>query len=92
MVLDNSLKNGCNFLYEPCRTENADMTTGTVCHLKNEDQYTLLGQLSTYHSPKPTLTLTSYLGQNDCLGEGNETYDDPETVRKLGRKDIWAWY
>ena len=42
-----SLKNGCNFFYEPCCTENADMTNGTVCQLRNEDQYTFLGKLST---------------------------------------------
>ena len=28
------------------------------------------GKLSTYPSPKLTLTLTSHLGQNDGLGEG----------------------
>ena len=28
------------------------------------------GKLTTYPSPKLTLTLTSRLGQNDCLGEG----------------------
>ena len=28
------------------------------------------GKLPTYPSPKPTLTLTSYLGQNVGLGEG----------------------
>ena len=28
------------------------------------------GKLPTYPSPKPTLTLTSHLGQNDGLGEG----------------------
>ena len=36
-----------------------------------------------YPSPKPTLTLTSHLGQNVCVGEGKvgifpETYKDPE--------------
>ena len=38
---------------------------------------------STYPSPKPTLTLASYLGQNVGFGEGQvgsfpETYNDPE--------------
>ena len=49
-------------------------------HLKNNSwdlSYTtttwpscVSGQLSTYPSPKPTLTLTSHLRQNDGLGEG----------------------
>jgi len=39
-------------------------------------------QLPTYPSPKLTLTLTSHLGQNVCLGEGYvgsfpETYNKP---------------
>ena len=29
-----------------------------------------VGKLLTYPSPKPTLTLTSHLGQNAGLGEG----------------------
>ena len=47
------------------------------------------GKLSTYPSPKPTLTLTSQLGQNVGLGEAeggggvgsfSDTYNDPENV------------
>ena len=34
------------------------------------DHYTFLGKLPTYPSPKPTLTLTSHLGQNVGIGEG----------------------
>ena len=34
------------------------------------DHYTFLGKVPTYPSPKPTLTLTSHLGQNVGLGEG----------------------
>ena len=40
------------------------------------------GKLPTYPSPKPTLALTSHLGQNVGLGEGGmgtfpEMYNDP---------------
>ena len=40
------------------------------------------GKLPTYPSPKPTTALTSHLGQNVGLGEGEvgsfpETYNDP---------------
>ena len=34
------------------------------------DQFRFLGKLPTYPSPKPTLSLTSHLGQNVGLGEG----------------------
>ena len=34
------------------------------------DHHTFLGKLPTHLSPKPTLTLTSHLGQNVGLGEG----------------------
>ena len=36
-------------------------------HIVSWQQY---GKLLTYPSPKPTLTLSSYLGQNIGLGEG----------------------
>ena len=34
------------------------------------DHHTFPGKLPTHRSPKPTLTLTSHLGQNVGLGEG----------------------
>ena len=48
-------------------------TTKNAVYLKvknKRDHYTFLGKLPTYPSPKPTLTLTSHLGQNVGLGEG----------------------
>ena len=44
------------------------------------------GKLLTYPFLEPTLTLTSYLGQNVCLGQGQvdsfaETYYDPKNDR-----------
>ena len=51
------------------------------------DHSTFSGNLPTYSSPKPTLTLTSHLGQNVGLGEGlggqfnfPETYNDPKLL------------
>jgi len=48
----------------------------------------LSGKLPTYPSPKPTLTLTSHLGQNVGLGEGcvgrfPETYNDNDVSQAL---------
>ena len=37
---------------------------------RNRGRYKVSGKRPTYSSPKLTLTLTSYLGQNDGLGEG----------------------
>ena len=37
---------------------------------KFSDQFRLLGNCPPTPPLKPTLTLTSYLGQNDCLREG----------------------
>ena len=37
---------------------------------KVTDHHYVSGKLPTYPSPKPTLTLTSHLGQNVGLGEG----------------------
>ena len=48
-------------------------TTQNAVYLKvkhKRDHYTFLRKLPTYPSPKPTLTLTSHLGQNVGLGEG----------------------
>ena len=47
----------------------------TTCGTKRELETILgslyiSGKLPTYPSPKPTLTLTSHLGKNVCLGEG----------------------
>ena len=48
-------------------------------------------KLPTYPSTKPTLTLSSYFGKNDGLGEGEgksftETKNDPRYVRNRERE------
>ena len=39
-------------------------------HSQELGAFYISGKLPTYPSPKPTLTLTSHLGQNAGLGEG----------------------
>ena len=51
------------------------------------DHYYVSKKLPTYPSPKPTLTLTSHLGQNVCVGEGYvgsfpEAYNDLKRLLK----------
>ena len=41
-----------------------------VQEIEKSDQFWFPGKLPTYPSPKPTLTLTSPLVENDGLGEG----------------------
>ena len=63
-------------------------TTKNAVYLKvkhKRDHYTFLGKLPTYPSPKPTLTLTSHLGQNVGLGEG-QVGSFPETYKTVCRK------
>ena len=44
--------------------------------------FNLSGKLATYPSPKPTLTLSSYLEQNVGLGEGYPLLGRGEEVQK----------
>ena len=51
-----------------------DTGSHTVCHYLNEGKpfgsLYVSGKLPTYPSPKPSLTLSSFLGQNVGLGDG----------------------
>ena len=52
-------------------TQNQDFFPGEFIYTpRNEGSLYVSGKLPTYPSPKPTLTLTSHLGQNVGLGEG----------------------
>ena len=57
--------------------------------LEISDQFRFPGNLPTYPSPKLTLTLTSHLGQNDGLGEGEMGSFPGKYVAKLGFS--WGW-
>ena len=57
-----------SFAYHPTSIPSCFASHLKVKHKR--DHYTFLGKLPTYPSPKPTLPLTSHLGQNVGLGEG----------------------
>ena len=47
-----------------------ERTGGYDLKVRNFESFNVSGKLPSYPSPKPTLTLTSHLGQNVGLGEG----------------------
>ena len=56
--------------YGQCECENSHTWTGHTCFGHGIITVYVSGKLPTNPSPKPTLTLTSHLGQNVGLGEG----------------------
>ena len=53
----------------PLLSNHAHSTSFSIAYHAGRSWY-ISGKLATYPSPKPTLTLTSHLGQNVGVGEG----------------------